>query len=350
MIDADYNHTVLIISSRRNMLNVSKYKKGIRHPRKAIKYITHQKSDELKLSLNQNYYSRLGYRRFNPKGIDVVEEDWDNLIILDAARAGAFRRWLFQNDTDCQFTTKISRGSQTPEWFAANFKQRKLNDTVYVTGNSVPYDIAVATEEEQMRSYPEYEFDLDMHDMVNVWKETSDGVKLENKRNVDVVTPEQMVDASLNTSQEYPNKRLLIHFTQPHDPYIGEFGQNLHSRFASPLRAYDADEGIHINEVKRAYQENCNLALDAAYSLGKELSGKTVISSDHGELLDDKIGPIPMREVLHPAKLYVPELVQIPWIIIDGERKTIIAEDSPNLESKDITGELEANLEALGYK
>jgi hypothetical protein len=75
-----------------------------------------------------------------------------------------------------------------------------------------------------------------------------------------------------------------------------------------------------------------------------------VISSDHGEMLDDREAPIPVVRYYHPAGVYVPELVEIPCLVHDtGQRRRIYASD---LESDEIGidhGEIDQKLRNLGY-
>jgi hypothetical protein len=79
------------------------------------------------------------------------------------------------------------------------------------------------------------------------------------------------------------------------------------------------------------------------------LPGKTVVSSDHGELLGERLSPIPLRAYGHPMGIYMDELVKIPWHVHEtGNRKRILAE--PPSERLDMDeGEVESQLRNLGY-
>lgn len=100
---------------------VKKLKKGIQYP-----HLFGRKA-------NQLFHTRLGLRQGNPTGLSVVDEDWDNLIILDACRYDVFRNHV---DLPGKTKQKVSKGSATSEFIVENFKNRDLSDTIVITGNS----------------------------------------------------------------------------------------------------------------------------------------------------------------------------------------------------------------------
>ncbi|MDZ7731078.1 MAG: hypothetical protein U5K37_09365 [Natrialbaceae archaeon] len=61
------------------------------------------------------------------EGIDVMEQDWDNLILLDACRYDAFEA---QSAIDGNLKPVLSRGGASWEFMQANFAGRELHDTV----------------------------------------------------------------------------------------------------------------------------------------------------------------------------------------------------------------------------
>jgi hypothetical protein len=105
--------------------------------------------------------------------------------------------------------------------------------------------------------------------------------------------------------EQYPNKRIIAHFMQPHAPYIGPTGLELTDRlgdfgvFHPHLQKYDIpDLGIAAamqsgeiddQDLRQAYDENLNIVLEHAESLTDRLGGKSVITVDHGELLGERV-------------------------------------------------------------
>jgi hypothetical protein len=83
-----------------------------------------------------------------------------------------------------------------------------------------------------------------------------------------------------------------------------------------------------------------------------DLVGKTVISSDHGELLGEWLIPGVLRKYDHPEGYHVDELLEVPWDVHHtGERKTI--EEATGCERDSGGGDDDSsareNLRELGY-
>lgn len=67
-------------------------------------------------------------------GIDVMDQDWDNLIILDACRADYFEQVADLSIFD-EYRVVTSKASATPEFVEKTFTGREFGDTVYVNSN-----------------------------------------------------------------------------------------------------------------------------------------------------------------------------------------------------------------------
>jgi hypothetical protein len=103
-------------------------------------------------------------------------------------------------------------------------------------------------------------------------------------------------------------------------------------------------------DLHRAYMENLRLVLDEVETLLDSFRGKTVITSDHGELLGERLPGIPVKDYDHWYGLHVPELLDVPWFEIEtGPRKNIRAETPAERDETD-TEEVEHHLEDLGYR
>ena len=48
-------------------------------------------------------------------------------------------------------------------------------------------------------------------------------------------------------------------------------------------------------------------------TLIESLDGKTVVTSDHGNLFGRRLWPIPLQKYGHPPGLRFPELIEVPW-------------------------------------
>jgi hypothetical protein len=277
--------------------------------------------------LNRLYYTLRNPNGYNSDGIDVFAEDWDNLLILDACR---YDRFAEQSTLDGTLESRVSRASATREWVHANFTDRTLHDVVYVSAN--PNYRKVADE-----------IGAEVHAYVDVWRDDT----LVGEENT-IVPPETVTEHALDAAEQYPNKRLLVHYVQPHYPFIGPTGEEHFDPTATlkeVSQKYDLTDGL----LDRAYRENLDIVLDEAARLVEALDGKTVVSADHGELLGERLSPLPLRAYGHPNGVYVEELVRVPWLVhVSGNRREIVAEAPTEREEVDDEA-LEEQLRNLGY-
>jgi hypothetical protein len=260
--------------------------------------------------------------------VDVFDEDWDNLLILDACRYDYFEQ---RADLPGTLESRISKASSTREWVWANFTDRRLHDVVYVSANP------------NFRKVAE-DIDAEVHAYIDVWSDetTADG-------EANVVPPETVTKRAREAASEYPNKRLLVHYVQPHYPFLGPTGRD---RFdpSMTLRELSRNVGENAPALRRAYEENLDLVLADVSELLPELQGKTVVSADHGELLGERLFPVPLRAYGHPIGVYVDELVRVPWhVYTNGDRKELVAEPPVTRERPD-PERVEAQLRDLGYR
>jgi hypothetical protein len=291
-------------------------------------------------ALNQYYYTRLSFRDFNTDGIDIPGEDWDNLIVLDGCRYDLFEQYHSLSGT---LEVKESRASQTREWVEANFLGRELGDIVYVTANPVF---------EWRRHWSDEPVDQIFHDVVNVWER-------EWNEKHGTVLPETTTEYALEAAEKYPNKRLLIHFMQPHYPFIdwelsGHIDKSYHTRNSKGenIWAQMENEEIEItpDELWDAYAQNLECAMDPVQELLDSLPGKTIVTADHGNMLGERAFPFPRTYWGHPGGMYVEELVKVPWLVsTNGSRKEIDTTQGSSHEIRSTAEEVSDRLRDLGY-
>lgn len=283
-------------------------------------------------------------------GAYVLGQDWDNLLVLDACRYDLFNQIRFKRSIEGDLRTVRSRGSDSPEFMRENFAGRDLTDTVYITAN--PHEKRV--------------LDEPFHHTDRVWVDGWDDEE-------GIVLPETLADRARAADEAFPNKRLIVHFMQPHVPFIGE------SRLETPESTMDGFRNMVLDEPAdvafgdsvwealqtgdlepelfwEAYRDNLIRVLDTAIPLARELPGKTVITADHGNALGERAWPLPVRVYFHPSKVRMPVLNDVPWFVPPySGRKAIVAGEASDAEA-DVTGEdeeaetVEARLAALGYR
>ena len=277
--------------------------------------------------LNRLYHTRLNRRQHNPTGIDLFAADWDTLAIADACRYDTFAA---HHDLPGRLEVRHSRGSSTTEWLKANFVGDHC-DTVYVTANP--------QYESQREDLP-----VRFYDVINIWQR--DGWDEEFR----TVRPETVTAAALDAAKRYPHKRLLVHYIQPHYPFIGPTGRkhfdgdSLHFWGGVMNGSVEAPD----QTLRQANDENFEVMLPALSNLLDGRAGRTVVSADHGQMLGERSHPIPIREYGHPRRTYTDELVRIPWLVCEhGERPKITTGDTAATAQQ--SDDLDERLKALGY-
>lgn len=297
------------------MYDISAILDGFREPYKIIR------------ELNLLYHRRLRTQDYNHAGVDIFAEDWDNLILLDACRYDVFSQ-LWELGGTAEYRT--SRGSSSNEFVRGNFRGRELHDTVCVTANGWYLNVE--------------EFEL--HAMVPlVGSEYRD-------EETGAVLPSTVTEHAIEAAEQYPHKRLVVHYMQPHTPYLGPTGREQFPEFRvrSDLSGTSGSSKFDVEKLRTAYRENLEIVFEEVDSLLETLDGKTVVSADHGEMLGERHFPIPMRDYMHPHGINNEVLTKVPWqILSDGSRRRIVAE-KPTQGSDTVDPDaVQEHLKDLGY-
>ena len=271
----------------------------------------------------------------------LMSEDWDNLVILDACRFDQFKRL---NTIHGELQARTSLGSATPEVLIKNFEGTTHYDTVYVTANPM---------------YRTKQLENVFHSVIDVWESEWD----EQQK---TVRPEEMAKATLKAYEEFADKRILSHFMQPHYPFVGESAQDIgdHAGYElaykrvqgeSATRDHSTvwellDEGkIDEEAVWRAYDENLKIVLPHVQKLIDAFDGKTVVTSDHGNLVNERITPFGKRVSGHPTNTYTDELRKVPWLVVEGKTRKQIHAGEPQRRTSEGSNVVSDRLADLGY-
>lgn len=287
--------------------------------------------------LNENYDDRMwwrhriGNRIIGPVHVNVwprrtgstyvTDEDWDNLIILDGCRADLFEETVDTAQFDDYYRIR-SPGSKTPEWAEQNFGNGEYGDIVYVASNGQVNRTLNGR----------------VHKLIEVWQDT-EGVPY----------PEDVTAAAKRAHEEHPEKRLVVHYLQPHRPFITssigfdkDFSDN-------PWKALSRGE-VSREEIWAAYRENLEVVLDDALELFEFLPGRNVLTSDHGNLLGESPPYVPLKLYGHPGGVRIPELVEVPWAVRrSSDRPTIRVGDTQRKSVDESSERIREHLRDLGY-
>jgi|SRR3989339_344448 len=243
----------------------------------------------------------------NPKYFNMFDETWDVLFLIDACRYDLFAK--NNNLINGKLTKKISIASCTPEWAKKSMVNHDLSQIIYISAN--PFiSRAYLIEKEKM--------DINFFLLEELWD-------IDWDKKLKTVLPKKVTTLALKLHKKYPDKKLFIHYIQPHHPFIGENGltesgwedsrNNLLGKINNnnkELNIYDQlKEGkVTKEQVWKAYQGNFDLILKEIKNNLIHFKGKKIISSDHGDCFGE------YGIYAHPGGTYVPELIEVPWFEI----------------------------------
>lgn len=262
-------------------------------------------------------------------GVDLLDESWDVLIVLDACRVDLFEE-VADLDRFDSYDTRTSRGSATDEWTRANFSGRALSDTIYVTGNPV------VSRTVQTAFFQFHE----------VWQDAFNS-------ELGTVPAEAVTEKALEVHQAHPDKRLVLHYLQPHYPFVED--PDLQFATFGGTDELDVDHVrsgaddvweavglglVDFEEAWDAYRRNLEYVLDAIEPVLESVDGRVIITSDHGNLVGERVRPIPLKLYGHPPGVHHEMLRTVPWAVIDGKVRTERGVDDEEVKEK---------LRRLGY-
>lgn len=311
----------------RSHFTIENFRRAFRNP-KLIRREVHRL---LSLPLNKAY----GYHvDRHTSSVDVMSKDWDNLFILDACRADYFEsQHCFEESTE----RVITPGKMSWEFMRETFLGKQFHDTIYITSN--PFATRL----------PEDTFFKSKY-LIDEWDDE-----------IGTIHPEDVVAAGVTAHERYPHKRLILHFMQPHRPYLGPTAERLRERVdlkgyrnqGDGLQIWGAakEKKVTIEEVRQAYQESLDIVLDVVESTLDDVDGKTIITADHGEMLGERVFPFTSRVWGHSEGFSTLTLREVPWLELpSGSRRAVTESDPVEATDKIDIKKVSKRLSALGYK
>lgn len=281
------------------------------------------------------------------------ETAWDVLIVLDACRADYFTAVVSGQGPvvsgQCSVTSSKVHTVRSPAIHTSGWIHRvgplfEELDVLYFTANPVVD-----------REIRRHHFDIEL---VSIWKRlwgrfTEKAIPSVHPLCVNgVVAGYQEAVGAVHEPPLREGRRIVVHYIQPHCPYIGAvplavgrwggaggaaggaLGRACHDDLARPDKAVERGE-MSWRLLRRAYRANLELAWHAAQQLSQMLTDRTIIvTSDHGELLgeDGRFG--------HEGNFgQYPEVWQVPWLELKSEGRRLKAEGN----------DIQEKLKALGY-
>ena len=244
----------------------------------------------------------------------LSETDWNVLMILDACRADCF----------CELVPRAevvrSPAGCTPPWvhrFLELLRMKKRQDTL---DSPVLYFTANPVVDREIVKLEAMGSNCDVVQHISLWREIW---RCHGPEDIPTVHPADVADVVCGDVHDYGQpRRMVVHFIQPHSPYIGEtplamtrwgndddeLSRRCHA-LAAPDRAVRTGE-ITWEHVRQAYRDNLKLVMQHAARLTAQLKGTVVITSDHGEVLGEHGGKFG-----HEPGWRFDELFNVPWLV-----------------------------------
>jgi len=218
--------------------------------------------------------------------------EWDNLFILDACRHDLFEECFSKN------SKRVTLGSSSADYVARTYSEGDYSDVVYVSGN--PH-----TSKEKFRELTGRDPEKVFHEVFQTWD--TDWVEGEGRPSTEAIIRDAKTARKL-----FPDKKLVVHFMKPHHPFtdysFDGFNKELDGSYENSVWAYAERGELDWSRVWDAYEATLKQIKPIVEDLGRELDGKSVITSDHGNL----VGENGMGH--HPANRTEKPLREVPWV------------------------------------
>ncbi len=309
-----------------------------------------------------------------------MQEKWDYLIILDACRYDYFEKFYGQYLSG-SLEKRLSLGSSTREWRDKNFTD-KYDDTIYISAN--PFINSVKAVQGFLGADH-------FHRVYDLWLDFWD-------EKAGTILPSTVTEQAVKIIGANADKRAIIHYVQPHAPYLSlsdvsgfskpqsggpgwNFGEStrdygFRSSLLKKLGAVFYWLGIrgnlflwHLRELlclppanpvdaarrrygkhglRKAYEQNLKVVLAEVTRLVEHLCKTVVITADHGEMLGER------GCYSHWNRANRKELLEVPWLVINAKSaKSPVSQPVSEVDGGPATPQtdktLRERLKALGY-
>jgi len=265
--------------------------------------------------------------------LGLMDEKWDIAVILDACRFDVFSEVCGGYLSSGRLETRFG-ASDTLDWLLSVFNEKRTyDDIIYVSGHpgingrGVPW-ISFDAKEKFYRVYDAW---------LNGWD-----------WRIGTTLPSEVVKIAVQARKEYPDKKMIIHFVQPHFPYrkapcpstysdlkglkgkpkldylAQKFFRGLGVNFSSfgtkywtvrkalHLKPEDLNEyywrKYDVEELEGFYRDNLEWVLGYVKEIVEDFSdARIVVTADHGEAFGEK------GEFFHLYRTKNPVVRQVPF-------------------------------------
>ena len=261
------------------------------------------------------------------KGRHIYDHDWDVLVILDACRYDMYREIVDSGEP------VLSVASTSTEWMDVTFDEQysdEIMGTAYISAN--PYS----------QQLDDSRFGLVDH----VWQDHWDD-------NVGTIRAEPVTDHGITAARSGEFDRVILHYMQPHFPFIGgeQFGHLGRSAFdigsgqgQNVWRMIERGE-VDTERAVNAYYDNLRYVFESVNTVLENVNGRVVVSADHGNALGEWS--------MWGHRAYVPfrAVREVPWDERDCVDEKTYESDTvlSDIRESETEENVEDRLRSLGY-
>lgn len=237
----------------------------------------------------------------DPSGRSIFSAEWDVCVILDACRADELERFTSSFGWLDEVGRFPSLASCTWNWVPQTVDETDpsvLAETIYVSANPFPEELTDPGTFAAVDEVYRYAWDDDRG----------------------TVYPGSVTDAAVRQWRGNEPERMVVHYVQPHVPFLSEDAASLsQSNFTHAEESVaDAWDRVTKGELDRSvainrYRESLALALQSVDVLLSSIDAeRVVVTADHGEAFGE------WGLYGHPQGVDIPALTSVPWAVTDA--------------------------------
>jgi hypothetical protein len=287
-------------------------------------------------------------------GTNVYEREWDALIILDACRTDALQTVAPEYDflDSNEISSMWSVGSGSLEFMCKTFTpeyEDDISNTTYLAANGY-INIAFVDQEYAPPVSIPFGFPKEGPVSADAFNELTNVMETRFDDALRNVPSSEMTDAAIGAGRRNDADRLILHYSQPHTPYIANAvaeGRSVTEDEHKPWPSLQ-DGSLSYETVWEWYLDNLRLVLDQVAVLLENLDVETVaITADHGEAFGD------WRIHGHPTGFPLPPVKTVPWVTTTAtdtrdHQYEAVEDEVDNCATVDDEA-VEEQLQSLGY-
>jgi hypothetical protein len=266
---------------------------------------------------------------------NIFDREWDVLVILDGCRVDLMQEVAEEYSFIDDVEEISSVGSMSLEWMRKTFDEapiEELRSTTYVTANIFSKEVLQNSELSRLEEVWRYGWDDELN----------------------TIPARPITDKAIEIMRSDSPKRMIIHYMQPHHPFVA--GGGVANQFNPDPFGRDNDgistsrtvwDALRRGEIERdavweSYKENLRYVLGDVSLLKENVNAeKLIISADHG----NAVGEWGIYD--HPIGFLHPSVKNVPWVETSATDEGTYEPQTPENQSDTSINE---RLSALGYK